>query len=150
MFAWVAGCRHISVCIAGAMTTGASLASTVLPSRSSARPVASFAIVFAVAGAITMRSAACPMADVAHLGDALVEVGVHRVAGDRLERRATDEAQRALGRHDVHVVPGEHERADDADGLVRRDAAGDADDDVERRHPRGAIRRSGGAGACPR
>jgi hypothetical protein len=58
MFAWVAGCRHISVCIAGAMTTGASLASTVLPSRSSARPVASFAIVFAVAGAMTIRSAA--------------------------------------------------------------------------------------------
>ena len=62
MFAWVAGCRHISVCMAGAMTSGASLASTVLPSRSSARPVASFAIEFAVAGAITMRSAAWPMA----------------------------------------------------------------------------------------
>ena len=38
------------------------LASTELPSRSSASPAASFAIVFAVAGAMTMRSAAWPMA----------------------------------------------------------------------------------------
>ena len=56
------------------------LASTVLPSRSSARPVASFAIVFAVAGATTIRSARLADGDVAHLGDALVELGVHRVA----------------------------------------------------------------------
>ncbi len=62
MFATVAGFCHISVCMAGAMTSGAVLARTVLPSRSSARPTASLAIVFAVAGAITMRSADWPIA----------------------------------------------------------------------------------------
>jgi hypothetical protein len=31
----------------------------------------------------------------------------------------------------VHVVTAQHELAHDADGLVRRDAAGDADDDAE-------------------
>ncbi len=62
MLATVAGFCHISLCMAGAITTGALLASTVLPRRSSTRPVASFAIVFAVAGAMTIRSAAWPMA----------------------------------------------------------------------------------------
>ena len=60
--ACVAGLRHISLCMAGARSTGASLASTVVPSKSSARPCASFAMVLAVAGAITMRSALWPSA----------------------------------------------------------------------------------------
>ena len=62
MFACVAGCCHISVCMAGAIITGAVVASSVVPSRSSARPAAIFAMVFAVAGAMTMRSACCPSA----------------------------------------------------------------------------------------
>ena len=45
---------------------------------------------------------------VAHLGDTLVEVGVHGVATDRLEGGAADESQRALRRDDVHVVAREH------------------------------------------
>ena len=57
MLATVAGCCHISVCIAGATTSGPRLASTVVPSRSSAIPAASFAMVFAVAGAMTTASA---------------------------------------------------------------------------------------------
>ena len=60
--ATVAGFCHISVCIAGAITSGAVLARMVLPSRSSAKPPAILAIVFAVAGATTMRSAAWPIA----------------------------------------------------------------------------------------
>ena len=75
-----------------------SLASTVLPSRSSASPAASFAIVFAVAGAIDDEVGGLADRDVPHLGDALVELGVHGVAADRLERRSTDEPQRGLGR----------------------------------------------------
>ena len=62
MFATVAGFSHISVCMAGAMTSGAEEARIVVPSRSSARPAASFAIVCAVAGATTITSAACPIA----------------------------------------------------------------------------------------
>jgi hypothetical protein len=58
----VAGCRHISVCIAGATTTGAVVASRVVPRRSSASPAVIFARVFAVAGATITRSAAWPSA----------------------------------------------------------------------------------------
>jgi hypothetical protein len=49
-FATVAGWDHISVCIAGATTSGPSCTSTVVVSRSSASPFASFASVWAVAG----------------------------------------------------------------------------------------------------
>jgi hypothetical protein len=49
----VAGCCHISVCIAGATTTGPGKASATLVSRSSARPAAIRARVWAVAGATT-------------------------------------------------------------------------------------------------
>ena len=141
--ACVAAFCHISVCIAGATTSGAAVARTVVPSRSSARPAASFASVFAVAGRDDDQVGGLPERDVAHLGDALVEVGVDRVAADRLERRPADEAQRGRGRHDVHVVAREHERAHDADGLVGRDAAGDPDDDLHRRAPRGSERPRG-------
>ncbi len=57
----VAGCSHISVCMAGTNTTGAAVASRVAVSRSSARPVAARASRSAVAGATTTRSAVCPM-----------------------------------------------------------------------------------------
>ncbi len=57
MFCWVAGCRYIQLFIAGAMTTGHVAASAALVNRLSASPWASFAIVFAVAGAIRYTSA---------------------------------------------------------------------------------------------
>ncbi len=60
MLCAVAGCRHISVCIAGATTTGAVVASRVVPSRSDARPAAIAARVLAVAGATMTRSADWP------------------------------------------------------------------------------------------
>jgi len=50
------------VSIAGAMTSGACDASTVVPMRSPAKPLASRAIVCAVAGAMTRTSACCPIA----------------------------------------------------------------------------------------
>jgi hypothetical protein len=52
-FARVAGCSYIALFIAGATTIGAVHASAALVSRLSASPPASFAIVFAEAGAIT-------------------------------------------------------------------------------------------------
>ena len=57
----VAGCSHISVCIAGANTTGQRAVSRVLVSRSSARPWAALASRSAVAGATTTRSASLPI-----------------------------------------------------------------------------------------
>ena len=57
----VAACSHISVCIAGAITTGQRAVRRVLVSRSSASPWAAFAIRSAVAGATTTRSASWPI-----------------------------------------------------------------------------------------
>ena len=58
----VAGWSHISVCIAGASSTGHETVSSVLVSRSSARPVAARDSRSAVAGATTSRSAPLPSA----------------------------------------------------------------------------------------
>src|SRR5687768_3158598 len=60
--ACVAGFCHMCVSIAGQTITGARAASTVVASRSSANPWASRATTCAVAGAMTMRSACCPIA----------------------------------------------------------------------------------------
>ncbi len=59
-FSWTAGCSHISVCIAGATSTGARVASSVAVSRSSEIPAAYFPSSLAVAGATITRSARCP------------------------------------------------------------------------------------------
>ncbi len=57
---WVAGCSHISVCMAGANTTGQRAISRTEVSRSSARPVAARASRSAVAGATKPKSASAP------------------------------------------------------------------------------------------
>src|SRR5437588_5284295 len=61
MFACVASFSYIPVCMAGAITMGQRTSSIVDVSKSSAIPNASFAITFAVAGAITTTSASCAM-----------------------------------------------------------------------------------------
>src|SRR6202453_417975 len=58
--ACVAGCSHISVCIAGANTTGQVAISKVAVSRSPAIPAAARAIRSAVAGTTAIRSASWP------------------------------------------------------------------------------------------
>jgi hypothetical protein len=57
MLRWVAGCSHIRTFMAGAISTGLSVASRVVEARSPARPLAALAIRSAVAGATTTRSA---------------------------------------------------------------------------------------------
>ena len=66
MFATVAGCDHIRTFIAGATSTGVSVASSSVLARSSLNPAAIFASMFALAGATTIKSAArlswmCPI-----------------------------------------------------------------------------------------
>ena len=51
-FSCVAGFFHIALFMAGAISTGQVMASAVVESRSSAMPCASFAMMFAVAGAM--------------------------------------------------------------------------------------------------
>ena len=57
----VAGCSHISVCMAGASTTGQRAVSRTAVSRSPDCPAAARASRSAVAGATTTRSASCPI-----------------------------------------------------------------------------------------
>ena len=57
MLAWVAACSHMRTFIAGATSTGLSVASSSVEARSSAIPAAMFARMLAVAGATTTRSA---------------------------------------------------------------------------------------------
>ena len=58
------------------------------------------------------------------------QIGEHRVARQRLERHRPDEVLRALGHRDVHGRAGLVEQPHQLGGLVRRDAAGHADDDL--------------------
>ncbi len=55
--AWVAGCSHISVCMAGAMTVGTVRQVNAEVTMSSAMPAANFAIRLVVAGAKIATSA---------------------------------------------------------------------------------------------
>src|SRR6266702_3544414 len=57
----VAGCSHISVCMAGANMTGQRAVSSVVVSKSAASPCAALARRSAVAGATTTRSACRPI-----------------------------------------------------------------------------------------
>ena len=61
-FCRTAGCSHMLASIAGATSRGAPVASAVTLMGSSARPRASFASMWAVAGATASRSAACASA----------------------------------------------------------------------------------------
>ena len=57
MLRWVAACSHIFTFIAGAISTGLSVAMSAVVARSFAMPAAILAIRSAVAGATTTRSA---------------------------------------------------------------------------------------------
>ncbi len=138
-FACVAACSHISVCIAGATTSGADEASTGRREQVVGHAGGKAGKRVRGRGRDDDEVGRLPDRDVADLRDAFVEVGVDRVAADRLERRTADESQRRLRRDDVHVVAGEHEFANDRDGLVRGDAAGDPDDDVQGHVSRGSV-----------
>ena len=118
-FAWVAGCSHIAVFIAGATTSGPRWASAVSVRRSSARPCARRARVLAVSGATT--SSVC-------LLEVRVRIGRRLLPRERPERLGGDEPLGAA-RHDRgHVVPRPHELAHELAGLVGRDAARHAEE----------------------
>ena len=111
-------------------TTGQRAVSRVLVSRSSARPCAAAASRSAVAGATTTRSAAWPIrtcgtswtSSQTSVGDRAC-----RTAPPRSARRRTRSAAAVGTTRDV--VAGLGQLAEQLDGLVRRDAAGDAEDD---------------------
>ena len=107
--AWVAGCSHISVCIAGANSTGQRAVSRVAVSRSSARPWAARASRSAVAGATTTRSASRPSRTWATWSTSAQTVVATGSPGQRLPGGGADEVQRRLGRD--RPVPGGRSRS---------------------------------------
>ncbi len=129
--------------IAGATSTGQVAASAALVSRLSARPWASLAIVFALAGAIRRTSALRDELEVAErvvVGRALVGeraaggvalelVGEDGRAGERREGRGADEPLGGRGLDDPHGMPGLRRQAHDLERLVGGDPAADAEQD---------------------
>ena len=119
---WVAGCCHISVCMAGANSTGQRAVSRVAVSRSSARPAAARASRSAVAGATTTRSAggragrAAPRA-----ASSQTSVGTG-LAGQRGPGGLADEMQRGRGRDHPDLVAGLGQQPQQLAGLVGGDA----------------------------
>ena len=127
--------------IAGAITSGAVQASAALVSRLSAWPPASLAIVFADAGAIrkaSQRDDQLEVGDRVVVGRGVAREGAaggvglelvhqHRGAGDPLERRPSDEIEAGGRLHHPHRVARLGGQPHQLDGLVGRDATGDAE-----------------------
>ena len=141
-FSCTAGCSHISVCIAGATTTGARVASSVALEQ-----------VVGDAARVLPDDARGRRGDDHDVGgltqpgvrDHLVTVEQLRTGGFRRERRERDgahEARGVLGEHRHHVRAGIDHPATELDGLVRRDPARDPEDDARdraRRRPRSCL-----------
>ncbi|BCI89121.1 hypothetical protein NIIDMKKI_43270 [Mycobacterium kansasii] len=62
--------------------------------------------------------------------DVVENVGAHRLAGERLEGRRPDKAQRGFGGDDPDMVPGLGELTNDGARLIGGDTTGDADYDL--------------------
>ena len=126
----VAGCSHISVCMAGARTTGEVVASKVAVRASSLIPDASRPSSDAVAGANNTATAPRPSP-----GGGLPEAAVDKpvtggppgVAG---RGRRPQESLRGVGDDATDIVPRFYEEPGQVCRLVGRDAASDAEDDV--------------------
>ena len=118
--------------IAGATTTGLSVARSRVVARSSAMPAAIFASRSAVAGQTSTRSAARTELDMADL-DLVLEVpqrGVDRAFGERAEAHRGDEMLAALGQHRRDRMAGLLEQAHQLERLVGRDPAADDEEDA--------------------
>ncbi len=129
---WVAGCSHISVCIAGASTTGQRAVSSTLVSRSSASPCVARAIRSAVAGATRMRSASWPRRTCGTRCASVQTSVATGLPGQGRPGGRPDEAERCVRGHDGDVGAGLAQAAQDLAGLVGGNAAGHAEDDLRR------------------
>ncbi len=131
-FAWVAGWLYMPPSMAGATSSGQRAASAVTLSRLSAIPCASFARVFAEAGAIINRSRADPQPNVLDVAFAApqVGVGISAPAGHGLESQRGDELQGGCGQQDVDSGGGLGQLGGQVGGFIGGDRAGDAKQDI--------------------
>ena len=128
--ATVAGCSHISVCIAGASRTGQRATSRVAVSRSSARPVAARASRSAVAGATITRSACLPTATCATWStSSKTSVVTGCPTGPPTSARPTNSSAARVGTTRT-AWPVLAQQPQQQDGLVGGDPARDTEDDA--------------------
>ena len=139
----VAAASHIRPFIAGATIRGAVQARNEVVKSESQIPAASFASVFAEAGATTKASArsttarweigSCAGSSSPGIGAAqrvaAELVDQHRGAGDPLERRRADEPCGGVGHRHPDAVAGLRRQPGELDRLVGGDPAADADQD---------------------
>ena len=116
--------------MAGANTTGQRAVSRVLVSRSSAQPVRGLGEQVGGGRGDHDQVGLLADPDVRDLVDVGPHLGGDRLAGERGPGRGADEVQRSGGGYDGHVVPRLGEAAGQLAGLVRRDPAGDPEDDT--------------------
>ena len=124
---WVAACSHMRTFIAGATTTGLSVASSSVVARSSAMPAAILASRSAVAGQTSTKSAA-RLSWIWPISTSSLSSHSERVDlafGQRAEAHRGDEMLAALGQHRRHRMPGFLEQPHELQRLVRRDPAAD-------------------------
>ena len=126
----VAGCCHISVCIAGANTTGQRAVSSALVSRSSAQPVRGACQQVGGGRRDEHEVGLLAEAHVRDLGDGVEDVGVHRLPDRAAQVGAPTNCSAAAVGHDRDVVARLGEQPQQLAGLVGGDAAGDAEDDA--------------------
>ena len=123
---------HMCGFIAGAISTGLSVASSTVEARSSASPFAILAIRSAVAGATTTRSVSrasriWPTSNSRLASNRSVKA---RLARERAGRQRRDEFLRRLGHHDAHRGAALLQAPDQVERLVGGDAAADDEQDA--------------------
>jgi hypothetical protein len=113
--------------MAGAISTGLSVASKAVDARSLARPFAILAIRSAVAGATTTRSALRDKLDVAHFGfiGQAEQVAVNLFAGEGRNRQRRNKFRARLCQDSAGLYAALGKTAHQFERLVGRDAATD-------------------------
>ena len=132
MLACVAACSHMRTFIAGATSTGLSVASSTVEARSSARPAAIFARMFGGGRRDHHKIGAARELDVPHLAfvGQREQVGVDLALAQRLQRQRRDELRARVGQHAGHAAASAAQQADQFQRLVGGDAAGDDQQDA--------------------
>ena len=129
-FARVAGCSHISVCIAGREHHRAARGEQGVGEQVAGQAVGGLGEHVGGGRRDHHQVGALPDPDVGHLVHGLPDVGRHRVAGQGRPGRLADEAERLPRRHDADVVTGLGEEAEQLARLVGGDARAHPEDDT--------------------
>ena len=123
----VAGCSHMCGFIAGAISTGRSVASRTAEARSEARPPAILAMRSAVAGATTIEIGLARQPDMADVefGRGIEQVGERPLARKRAGRQGRNEFLRRFGEDAAYGKRALLQPPDEVERFIGGDAAAD-------------------------